>query len=1167
MYVFSPKASLRPLDVKSLCGTCGTRCFFDTKVCGNCAAASVFTDKSLQDKFADNSVFGGELQLNDHSVRVGTMHTLEEATQGRVKGMSLKSWASNMAKDMGMSPGGKLEYNEAVVREALYSILLTMQQDTDEIKGSLRKARAEQSNVLAKRKAVLAAFHEHLMFRSPLSFVTTTDKAMANAIFKTTINKSQELCDNAPERYKIWTTFLSTIPLNYRSPINTCLMGTWRESILLYPDGTVRAAATPLDFVANLINSDAVPVLDTLTYKDWMLIDSDLCAMHMQQQAQAIAIFTGVSFKAPRSGKAAWKGSTSTLTAISLSDSDSDSDNSHALTASTTRGTAGDVAIKIEKDLPSAGGRPKVDICIRNGKQWRRHSAITGKNDNVNGWWRVLDDGELPIKDQPVFKMGKVTIVKWTGHYTKASEQPDVAVSTGNDESKASKSDDTRESTLTHRQQQQELERVRKQNAFLLARLEESRGTRLRGRSSKRRQARLRSKKKRGTRDHDDDRTESSSTEDQDDDRQPASAVGTPNQSDDDDREAQMKGTPRKRVPWNKRRKIRGVVRKQRPEAVKMINETAPPTTDSERFIEFVQRSNIYGLKVRQKFEVPDSNGEYSKHRHEYFNGFISSCATTNGNTTWTAFFPIDNDTQEYDYVTMVNCRALHVRNHAAAKQRGHQRHKRASGTSARERATPELAASASDTKQSAWTSDDELINTCVAGCGAVVAVRGGKCSKCPGGYCKKADCDRSVYDDEDFCSMLCESTYAPTTPRLKRRTNPHQQQRTRAPRATGAPLLHHVRLSGGPMRHVACEYDEIDLNDLINVQLERGSEYSKYADELRHQSMEPVEALLQIGYTLVSAEGRHEYKLTEKTKDEIRRRQRQAPSASSLSAETSVVFELSHGANKDYKRRIKLPTEFPEIFSKHRLDEVFGTIADCCVHGARSAQDRMQRAPSSEAHDAAASDRDTWLRKQKAFNAIYSATCHDLDDAKHELSAQARRESTERVWAYLQYVLYIARVTRNHALICTGGRHEWLWSQARKGGFIKRSRAKELRDPQREAFANSVAAYGKTSATRSGGARAPQRQGTRRDAKDSRKRSRSTRVPDDVMANAPPTLYKVMEGRCLACGSTSHMMANCPTKNAATKTTEQKRVLARQKEKNQKVRDKRNAWIERRRR
>ena len=313
--------------------------------------------------------------------------------------------------------------------------------------------------MLAKRKAVLAAFHEHLMFRSPLSFVTTTDKAMANAIFKTTVSKSQELCDNAPERAKIWNTFLSTIPLNYRSPINTCLMGTWRESILLYPDGTVRAAATPLDFAANLINSDAVPVLDTLTYKDWMLIDSDICAMHVQQQAQAIAIFTGVSFKIPQSGKAAWKGSTSTLTAISLSDDDSDSDSSHALVASTARGTTGDVAIKVEKDLPSAGGRPKADICIRNGKQWRRHSAITGKNDNVNGWWRVLNDDELPIKDQPVFKMGKVTIVKWTGHYTKASEQPDVAVSTGNDESKASKSDDTRESTLTHRQQQQELKR------------------------------------------------------------------------------------------------------------------------------------------------------------------------------------------------------------------------------------------------------------------------------------------------------------------------------------------------------------------------------------------------------------------------------------------------------------------------------------------------------------------------------------------------------------------------------------------------------------------------------------------------------------------------------------------------------------------------------------
>ena len=131
---------------------------------------------------------------------MGTTHALEQAKQNRMKGMSHKSWASNMAKDMGMSPGGKLDYNEAVVREAIYEILLTMQQDTDEIKGSLRKARAEQSNVLAKRKAVLAAFHEHLMFRSPLSFVTTTDKAISGSVNSHRHTDQRDFSSTVPSR-------------------------------------------------------------------------------------------------------------------------------------------------------------------------------------------------------------------------------------------------------------------------------------------------------------------------------------------------------------------------------------------------------------------------------------------------------------------------------------------------------------------------------------------------------------------------------------------------------------------------------------------------------------------------------------------------------------------------------------------------------------------------------------------------------------------------------------------------------------------------------------------------------------------------------------------------------------------------------------------------------
>ena len=61
----------------------------------------------------------------------------------------------------------------------------------------------------------MSAYHEQIMFRSPLSFVTANDKQVANAIIKTTTLKMQALCNGTIERTKLWQQLIIMMPRHY----------------------------------------------------------------------------------------------------------------------------------------------------------------------------------------------------------------------------------------------------------------------------------------------------------------------------------------------------------------------------------------------------------------------------------------------------------------------------------------------------------------------------------------------------------------------------------------------------------------------------------------------------------------------------------------------------------------------------------------------------------------------------------------------------------------------------------------------------------------------------------------------------------------------------------------------------------------------------------------
>ena len=154
--------------------------------------------------------------------------------------------------------------------------------------------------------------------------------------------------------------------------------------------------------------------------------------------------------------------------------------------------------------------------------------------------------------------------------------------------------------------------------------------------------------------------------------------------------------------------------------------------------------------------------------------------------------------------------------------------------------------------------------------------------------------------------------------------------------------------------------------------------------------------------------------------------------------------------------------------------------------------------------------------------------------------------------------ILYLARRTRNHDLICYG-KHEYLWTRASPSfKHFNAAQEKSLRDPQREAFINSIAAYGKAKAPRAASSapqRAPRRSTNQQrtsQAPQRRKRSRE-RLSDAQMRNAPAPLHIQMAGLCIKCGLAGQIGANCPAQRAidnGTADSGQKRMLSNCKSK-----------------
>ena len=112
--------------------------------------------------------------------------------------------------------------------------------------------------------------------------------------------------------------------------------------------------------------------------------------------------------------------------------------------------------------------------------------------------------------------------------------------------------------------------------------------------------------------------------------------------------------------------------------------------------------------------------------------------------------------------------------------------------------------------------------------------------------------------------------------------------------------------------------------------------------------------------------------------------------------------------------------------------------------------------------------------------------------------------------------------------------------------GGLPPPKVKRMRDPWKLPFKRSIAAFGP-----GGTSAAP----TRRPSKDTNasrptRPRRGDRLPDSVMADAPPSVFDKFKNRCFKCGGANHSTSNCPLSAKTNPTSaEQKRLTDTAKE------------------
>ena len=471
---------------------------------------------------------------------------------------------------------------------------------------------------------------------------------------------------------------------------------------------------------------------------------------------------------------------------------------------------------------------------------------------------------------------------------------------------------------------------------------------------------------------------------------------------------------------------------------------------------------------------------------------------------------------------------------------------------------------------------DDTAPRTCVAGCGEMVDNRGDSCRNCASGYCARPDCDNPTSGGYQFCSSQCSRAARSQQEQRSRKRGDRSAHRARADPDTRA------RTAGGLLPHPA-DGDERaaaqarmssyvpDEDALLGAQLGKGAEHDKYLNEKRLHRRQPIEILLELPFTLRRGNGRHAYSLSRRHKDYIRSRRREPPPVGAIADESAVIIQLSDGGGaRTLQHKLRLPNQFPEIRSNDRMQELFDVIDTRCSER-MAEQERIVNARDSTMRviEAAEAVYSRWRRLQYGVNNLRSLMLEWLRDARCAPSPVERRTQTSRCWTYLEFVLYIARHTDDYSLICFG-RHAWLWERAQHGGFPP-PRSKLLRDPWKIHDINAVASYGtgasasshsSSAATSRGGRGSNDGGGAAGRRRSQKRKTPGDKLPPSVMANAPPSVYDVFQGKCLKCGSTQHNAAACPVAATVNPTAAQQSKLVATAKKRKEIKKKRDEFI-----
>ena len=1127
------------------CTLCGAHVCYSFDLCSVCSARPKEdgSTPSIEDVVAD-SPLEGVMAVSAMRLILDSRHDVSVA--GAINNLASKSWGMNMLTALDVNVDTKYTIAGSVLVETLSRVTLSVQLFCDGLKGPLRDARNSEADRDDKIRAVLGAYASHIMAVSPMEFVTNATREVCMAILHAFDAQVEASRTDTPARSAACTAFVAMLPLPFQIPVREAF-ADWRNRFLVNASGNTIMFGTMMEYAAALFSHEFAPVLKPAPFRQWITISKNEVIRDASKNHGTIADYIGNDFNLGLGdGSSVWAGSRGVLRAIGMeSDDDSgaaaqranDEEQLHAAAASQRARSS-----SASDSAPDHVWHRLRDICTI------EHFA------NLPGMWRVLDAKEqIPDDHDAVCSHDKRFIcMPGSGSRRGAKAAPCSSTEEQDDERLLGSGEimpprpppphggDKRRAAAPDHDANSDSSNGAAFEPEAKGGGSPARGDTNKGGGTHKKQTKSLSWRQRRTRS-----------------RSPA--------ADGDDSS-----------PPRSRKRLNTSVVKQSAANVDRLQNSSRSVT-AQDFARFLASRNCHGLRISMLFEDDDEREEQQFHM-----GHIVARGIRNGRTNYKMVFD-DGDTawkrplEIFRALVVYNSAHMPVRksqrtrgtNHPGSsaggrasqpsssssrkggRRKGRQQKARQGQASRPSSASPLVeSASASDpSHQSGGESvafDDEQ-PFCAAGCGTIVDNDGDECDDCGGGYCRRVDCDAPTFGGYEFCSTDCAR--ATHSARKRSTRQDRRKRRTIGNHSVGTvdmlpdeSLPDSARMEA---QSLIAGYTP-DARSMIGKQLSRGEKYADFEDVVQQKITEPVHILLQLDYTAVTCAGNDKYSIPKLQKDLLRSFKRQPRPPGSQIDENSLLIALSDSTLKPVRQRVRLPNMWPEIFSHDRFVSVFGMIDEHCCHWIKHFT-RMVHDPmtSAAATRSAKSSFVRWTDLRFNFKSLYTVIEGLLRDARYNPSSDGRVAATTRVFNYLGFVLYLSRATDNHALLCFGGTHSWLWERAALGG-LPPPKVKRMRDPWKLPFKRSIAAFGP-----GGTSAAP----TRRPSKDTNasrptRPRRGDRLPDSVMADAPPSVFDKFKNRCFKCGGANHSTSNCPLSAKTNPTSaEQKRLTDTAKE------------------